>query len=152
MIFHGYEAKRMTKSFGYDYNFENGNLKRGEEIPETFRFLLDKTARHLSIAPDNFKELLLTAYPVGAVINWHRDAPPFGVIAGISLNADCIFRLKPYDKLKQNRSSIISFPVKRRSLYIISGKSRSEWQHSISPVKELRYSITLRTLREKIHA
>jgi alkylated DNA repair dioxygenase AlkB len=42
---------------------------------------------------------------------------------------------------------VISFPVKRRSLYIMQGAARSEWQHSIAPVEQQRYSITLRTLR-----
>jgi alkylated DNA repair dioxygenase AlkB len=149
MTFHGYEAKRKTKSYGYDYTFENGSLKKGEEIPESFNFLLERTAEKLAIDPKRFSELLLTEYPVGSVINWHRDAPPFDIIAGISLNSDCVFRLRPQDKTRQKRSSIISIPVKRRSLYILSGEARSEWQHSISPVKEVRYSITLRTLREK---
>jgi len=149
MTFHGYEAKRKTKSYGYDYSFENGSLKKGEEIPAEFNFLLERTAEKLLIDPKKFTELLLTEYPVGSVINWHRDAPPFDIIAGISLNADCNFRLKPHDKSRQSRSSIISIPVKRRSLYIIGGEARSEWQHSISPVKDVRYSITLRTLREK---
>jgi alkylated DNA repair dioxygenase AlkB len=96
---------------------------------------------------ENFAELLLTEYPEGSVINWHRDAPPFGLIAGISLLSDCTFRLRPHDKAKQNRRSIISLPVRRRSLYIISESARTDWQHSIAPVKQTRFSITLRTLR-----
>jgi alkylated DNA repair dioxygenase AlkB len=82
------------------------------------------------------------------VINWHRDAPPFDIIAGISLLSDCIFRLRPHDKTKYKRSAIISFPVNQRSLYIIQGAARKDWQHSIAPVKQLRYSITLRTLKQ----
>lgn len=149
MIFHGYEAKRKIKSYGYDYCFENGRLKKGEEIPESFNFLLERTADKLYIDPKRVTELLLTEYPIGSVINWHRDAPPFDIIAGISLNADCVFRLRPQDKTRQSRSSVISIPVKRRSLYTLSEEARSEWQHSISPVKEVRYSITLRTVLQK---
>ncbi|MBX9850590.1 MAG: alpha-ketoglutarate-dependent dioxygenase AlkB [Cytophagaceae bacterium] len=92
--------------------------------------------------------MLVTEYPTGSVINWHRDAPPFDLIAGISLLSDCKFRLRPHDKSKQCRTSIISFPVKRRSLYIMQGPARTDWQHSIAPVKETRYSITLRTLKK----
>jgi len=51
---------------------------------------------------------LVTEYPEGSVINWHRDAPPFDVIAGISLLPDCTFRLRPQEKLKQGRGSVIS--------------------------------------------
>lgn len=145
--FQGFTANRKVASFGYDYNFDNGGLTKGKDIPSTFNFLIEKVGRHLFIPPHDFAELLVIEYPVGSVINWHRDAPPFDLIAGISLMADCTFRLRPQDRLKQNRSSVKSFPVKRRSLYVMKGAARSEWQHSIAPVKEVRYSITLRTLR-----
>lgn len=145
--FQGFTANRKVASFGYDYSFENASLSKGKDIPRIFDFLIEKVSKRLSIAPGEFAELLVTEYPVGSVINWHRDAPPFDIIAGISLMADCTFRLRPHDKTKQNRASVISFPVKRRSLYIIEGSARSDWQHSITPVKQTRYSITLRTLR-----
>jgi alkylated DNA repair dioxygenase AlkB len=106
-------------------------------------------AAYLQIDRDQFAELLVTDYPIGSVINWHRDAPPFDIIAGLSLLSDCTFKLRPHDKSKQGRGSVISLLVKRRSLYVMQGPSRSEWQHSIIPVREIRYSITLRTLSHK---
>jgi alkylated DNA repair dioxygenase AlkB len=147
MIFQGFEAKRKVASFGFDYSFEKRNLSKGKEIPSAFDAVIKKVANQMCLPSSAFAELLVTEYPAGSVINWHRDAPPFDRIAGISLQSDCIFKLRPHDKAKQGRSSIISLPVKRRSLYIMEGSSRSEWQHSIAPVKEVRYSITLRTLR-----
>jgi alkylated DNA repair dioxygenase AlkB len=145
--FQGFVAKRRVASFGYDYSFDKRALSKGNDIPSVFNSLIKKVANHIGVRENEFAELLVTEYPVGSVINWHRDAPPFDVIAGISLLADCTFRLRPHDKMQQNRNSILSFPVKRRSLYVIEGIARSEWQHSISPVKDVRYSVTLRTLR-----
>jgi alkylated DNA repair dioxygenase AlkB len=145
-FFQGFEAKRKVASFGYDYSFDKGKLSKGRDIPPAFTGIIGKVAAQMNLLPDQFAELLVTEYPVGAVINWHRDAPPFDIIAGISRAGDCIFKLRPYDKKKQGRSSIINVDVKRRSLYIIRGIARSEWQHSTAPVKSLRYSITLRTL------
>ncbi|HTM91835.1 MAG TPA: alpha-ketoglutarate-dependent dioxygenase AlkB [Flavisolibacter sp.] len=146
-LFQGYEAKRKVASFGYDWSFEKRTLSKGKTIPVVFDFLLQKVAHHLSIAKEAFAELLITEYPPGSVINWHRDAPPFDIIAGISLLSGCTFKLRPHDKTKQNRNAIISLPVQQRSLYIIQGPARSDWQHSIAPVKQMRYSITLRTLK-----
>jgi alkylated DNA repair dioxygenase AlkB len=145
--FQGYEAKRRVASFGYDYSFDKRSISKGREIPSAFHALIEKTAVHTRIRPESFQELLITEYPVGSVINWHRDAPPFDVIVGVSLLSDCNFRLRPHDKTKQSRSSIISLPVRRRSLYVIDGVARTEWQHSTTPVKSVRYSITLRTLK-----
>lgn len=146
--FQGFTAKRRVASFGYDYSFDKRALSKGKDIPPVFNSLIKKVGDHLKIPEEEFAELLITEYPEGSVINWHRDAPPFDIIVGISLISDCVFRLRPHDKEKQNRSSIVSFPVLRRSLYVIEGPARSDWQHSISPVKGVRYSITLRTLRK----
>lgn len=146
-LFHGFEAKRKVASYGYDYHFDSRSISKGEPIPEGFHFLLEKVAAHLQRSPEEFAEVLATEYPPGSVINWHRDAPPFGMIAGISLATDCIFRLRPYATENRTRQSIRSFPVQRRSLYVMEGASRDEWEHSIRPVARQRFSITLRTLR-----
>lgn len=147
--FHGYEAKRKVASFGYDYSFDQRSISRGKQIPAVFDALVKKVAAEGFLKKENFEELLVTEYPVASVINWHRDAPPFDVIAGVSLSSDCTFRLRPYDKTKRSRTSVISFPVKRRSLYFIRGVARTDWEHSILPVPALRYSITLRTLKRR---
>jgi alkylated DNA repair dioxygenase AlkB len=146
-LFQGFEAKRRVASFGYDWSFEKRTLSKGKQIPPAFDSLIHKVADKLCVSENSFAELLVTEYPPESVINWHRDAPPFDMIAGISLLSDCMFKLRPHDKTKQKRNAIISFPVERRSLYIMHGRARSDWQHSIAPVKQLRYSITLRTLK-----
>jgi alkylated DNA repair dioxygenase AlkB len=145
--FRGYEAKRKVASFGYDWSFEKQTLTKGKDIPPAFQWVLEKIASFLALPVQDIAELLLTAYPAGSVINWHRDAPPFGVIAGISLLSDCTFRLRPSERARQTRASVLSFPVKRRSLYVMKNEARSEWQHSIAAVKRLRYSLTVRTLK-----
>jgi alkylated DNA repair dioxygenase AlkB len=145
--FQGYIAKRKVQSFGYDYSFDKRKLTKGQPIPEEFQSLIEKTAARVELKPENFAELLVTEYPVGSVINWHRDAPPFDLIAGISLSADCIFKLRPYDKMKRSRKSTLYIPVHRRSLYIMKSEARSDWEHSTAPVQNVRHSITLRTLK-----
>ena len=147
MMFQGFEAKRKVASFGFDYSFDHRRLTKGKDIPLAVEWLIDKAAAFASIKADRITELLVTKYPVGSVINWHRDAPPFDIIIGISLLSDCVFKLRPHDKEKQSRKATVSLPVARRSLYIMKGDSRDQWQHSTAPVKEVRYSITLRTLK-----
>ena len=149
LIFQGYEAKRLISSFGVDYQFNARTVTKGKPIPAELSPLIKRVAAHLSLHEKDFAEVLITHYPPGSVINWHRDGPPFAIIAGVSLLSDCMFRLRPHNKARQSRATTLSFPVKRRSLYVIQGISREEWQHSILPVKYNRYSITLRTLKSK---
>jgi alkylated DNA repair dioxygenase AlkB len=147
--FQGYEAKRKVATYGYDWNFTTRKLSKGIAIPVQLKGVIEKVANKFHIPSEDFVEVLITEYPPGSVINWHRDAPPFDLIAGISLLTDCKFRLRPHDKEKQSRNNIKTIEVKRCSLYTMQGEARSEWQHSITPVKNVRYSITLRTLKIK---
>lgn len=147
-VFRGYEARRRVASFGYDYHFNDRTISPGKTIPPEFDFLIQKTAAHLGLPSSMFAEVLVTDYPPGSVINWHRDAPPFDLIAGISLLSDCKFKLRPYKKELQKRNAIKTIAVKNRSLYCMRGEARDQWEHSIDKTSTTRFSITLRTLRK----
>jgi len=148
MKFHEYEAKRKVISFGRGWSFTEQQLKQGNPIPGEFNFLVERIASHLQIPTASIAQFLITEYPVGSVINWHRDAPPLETIVGVSLLSDCIFKLRPHDKEKQTRSATISLPVQRRSFYVMTGVSKNAWQHCIAPMNKVRYAMTFRTLRK----
>jgi alkylated DNA repair dioxygenase AlkB len=58
-------------------------------------------------------------------------------------------RLKPYTVGRDLKiRKILSIELAPRSIYVLSGAARSQWQHSIPAVERLRYSITFRTVRE----
>jgi alkylated DNA repair dioxygenase AlkB len=86
----------------------------------------------------------VTEYSEGATIGWHRDAPMFGVIVGISLLSACVFKLRRGDRT----GTPINIELAPRSAYVLDGEARRDWQHSIPAVKRMRYSITFRTLRD----
>lgn len=149
--FQGYEAKRKVASFGYDWNFNSRTLLKGKDIPQSLTPFIEKVSHHLQLPEEEFAEVLFTEYPAGSLINWHRDAPPFNLIAGLSLFSDCVFRLRPFEKPLRGRRSVLSLPVKRRSLYVLEGISRNDWEHSIAALPKMRYSVTLRTLRTGVN-
>jgi alkylated DNA repair dioxygenase AlkB len=148
MKFHQYEAKRKVTSFGKGWSFTEQQLKAGNNIPAEFDFLVKRIADQLKIDKEQIAQFLVTEYPVGSVINWHRDAPPFETVIGVSLLSDVIFKLRPHDKEKQTRSATISLPVRRRSMYVMTGESKTDWQHCTAPAQAIRYSLTFRTLRK----
>jgi alkylated DNA repair dioxygenase AlkB len=147
LAFQGYQAKRKVASFGFDWSFDSRRLTKGKDIPFEFSSIVGQVSDYLNVSSADLAEVLVTEYPAGSVINWHRDAPPFDMIVGLSLLSDCLFKLRPYDKSKQLRKNALSVPVKPRSLYVLKGPCRSDWEHSIAPVKSKRYSITFRTLK-----
>jgi len=95
------------------------------------------------MAPDQLQQALITEYAPGAPIGWHRDKNVFGRIVGVSLLSACTFRLRRRAGDKWERISVIAEPG---SAYVLSGPARSEWEHSIPPVDQLRYSITFREI------
>jgi alkylated DNA repair dioxygenase AlkB len=145
--YHEYTARRLTAGFGLRWNYDRGALDEAPPAPPFLYAFVEKVARHLGVDPRTFPAALVTEYPPGAPIGWHRDAPPYSVIVGISLGSACNFRLRPFQRSLQTKEATINIPVQPRSLYVMSGASRSEWQHSITPVKDRRWSITLRTLK-----
>ena len=65
-------------------------------------------------------------------------------VVGVSLGSPCTFRMRRKRGSKWERYSFTADP---RSVYLLDGPARREWEHSIPEVESLRYSITFRTLR-----
>jgi alkylated DNA repair dioxygenase AlkB len=89
---------------------------------------------------------LITEYPSGAGIGWHRDAPVFGIVAAVSLAGAGRLRFQRGEAGERQTAEIILAP---RSAYVLAGPARSEWRHGIPSGSELRYSVTFRTLRRR---
>ncbi len=143
---HGVLAKRRIVHFGLRYAFGSHRLTPASEIPKELHFICSRAALLAGVDPADFAETLITEYQPGAGIGWHRDAPPFGIVAGISLAASCRMRLR-HDS--GGKSQTITVELPRRSIYLLTGSSRNDWRHAIPPVAETRYSITFRTLRSE---
>ena len=142
--FHSYTGKRRVISFGWHYDFSEEKLKQTEEIPTFLHQLRERAAAFAGLQAVDLPHALVTEYGPGAPIGWHRDKGVFDQVVGISLFSLCNFRFRRKLGSTWERYSLT---VEPRSAYLLSGPSRTEWEHSIPPVAELRYSITFRSLR-----
>ena len=147
---HGVVAKRRVAFFGQTYDA----TRPAPPIPDFLLALRPRLSVWAGVAPDAFAMALINEYPPGAPIGWHRDAPQYGEIAGLSLLSSCRMRLRPYVSLsaiqpgvRAPRRATHELWLSPRSCYVLAGKARSAYEHSIPPVAALRYSITFRTLR-----
>jgi alkylated DNA repair dioxygenase AlkB len=115
-----------------------------DDMPEFLLTLRESAAQFAGMRSEALQQALVTEYTAGAAIGWHRDKAVFGEVVGISLLASCVFRLRRKVDEGWERVNLVAEP---RSAYLLSGPSRTEWEHSIPPVDALRYSVTFRNFR-----
>jgi alkylated DNA repair dioxygenase AlkB len=146
--FHGYLGKRRVLSFGWRYDYASAALQPGEPIPAFLLDLRERAAAALSRQPDRVQQVLVTEYAPGAGIGWHRDKPVFGEVAAFSFLSPCRLRLRRRTGECRTGQSWErrAVEVQPRSLYLLRGPVRHDWQHSVPPVEALRYAVTFRTL------
>ncbi len=144
VVMHGVEARRRVTHFGYGYAYETRAVQPGPAIPEWMVFARDRLGGRFGVEPASLLEALVTEYPPGAGIGWHRDAPAFGIVLAVSLAGACRMR---FQRGAGEERVTAQCELAPRSAYALTGPARTQWQHSIPAARELRYSIPFRTLR-----
>ena len=144
--FQGFTGKRRVFSFGWRYDFNGGGLSKAEHMPEFLAGIRARVENFAKISPGTLHQVLITEYTPGAAIGWHKDRSVFGDVVGISILSACTFRLRLRTGHRWLRRNLT---VEPRSVYLLRGPARSEWEHSIPGVESLRYSITFRNVLER---
>jgi alkylated DNA repair dioxygenase AlkB len=145
--FHGWLGNRKTESFGWRYDFDDASFTPGEPIPEGLLPLRTKAEAFAGLPPADFVQALIARYDPGAGIGWHCDRDVFDKVVGISLGTLAVLRFR--QRLPGGSFNRAKFEVAPRSAYLLSGEARHDWEHSIAPGEELRFSITFRSLSDK---
>lgn len=146
----GVVARRRVAFFGASY--DRGDLET-LPMPAFLEPMRERLAGWAGIPSSAFAMALVNEYRPGAPIGWHRDAPQYDFVSGISLLSPARMRFRKYVAPQKaaaqgvRRTATHELMLLPRSAYLMRGPSRSEFEHSIPPVSELRYSITFRTLR-----
>src|SRR5215203_3268366 len=145
----GVVARRRVAFFGEAYD-----RTAVASLPEFLLPLRAQLAHWVGLAPEAFAMALINEFRPGTPIGWHRDAPQYDIVAGVSLLSACHMKFRPYRRpgsmaVKPARRvathEVVLFP---RSAYLMMQDARSAFEHHIPPVAQLRYSITFRTLKE----
>lgn len=144
--FQGWLGKRLTRSFGWLYDFDTGQFAETEPLPEWLLPLRAGIAGFAGLPAESFLQALVIRYDPGAGIGWHRDRPLFEHVVGVSLGNPATLRLRRRMPRGFERASAALAP---RSVYHLSGEVRYDWEHSIAAMEVPRWSITFRSLSDK---
>jgi alkylated DNA repair dioxygenase AlkB len=149
--FQQYTARRRVVRFGEgDYPASYGSTAEANPrrpFPEFLQPLRNRIAAWRGLDAANFVHALVTEYRPGTPIGWHSDAPHFEIVVGVSLAGAARMQFRPYAP-RPGRKQAIELELAPRSVYVMRDDIRWCWQHHIPPTRDLRYSITLRTLHE----
>ena len=141
----GQSARRTVLHFGFEYDYGGRGLAEAGPLPERLVFVRDRLAPLMGCAPEALAQVLIQRYPAGGGIGWHRDAAAFGPrIGGVSLLGGARMRFR---RTVGGVRETAAIELPARSAYVLAGEARSSWEHSVPPTKQLRYSLTFRTLR-----
>lgn len=143
--FRGFEGRRLTRSFGWLYDFEAQSFMQAEPIPEWLLPVRDRAATFAEIPAGALVHALLIRYDPGAGIGWHKDRPVFDQVVGISLGAPAIMSFR---RRSAGGFERFKLPLPPRSGYLLSGPVRHDWEHGIAEHADLRFSITFRSLSD----
>jgi alkylated DNA repair dioxygenase AlkB len=141
--FQGWTGKRLTRSYGWSYDFDTGRFAPTEAMPDWLDAVRLRAARFAGLMPDALVQALLIRYDPGAGIGWHKDRPVFEHVVGISLGAAAVMRFRRREGATFERHGE---PLEPRSIYHLTGEARHSWEHSIVPLEASRWSITFRSL------
>ena len=145
VVLRGQAARRVVRHFGWDYGYESRALAPADPLPATLEPVRARAAALVGRPPAELDEVLVTHYPPGAGIGWHRDAPMFGPeVVGVSLGAPARLRFQRRRGSQRETAEVALAP---RSAYVLAGAARSAWQHSVPPLRADRWSITFRSVR-----
>jgi alkylated DNA repair dioxygenase AlkB len=142
--YQGFLGKRETVSFGWSYRFDGSGLAEAPPIPDWLLPVRARAAAFAGLEAEALVQALVIRYGEGAGLGWHRDRPVFDDVLGLSLLSAAPLRFRRRQGEKWQRFTL---PVAPRSLYLLRGPARTEWQHGLTPVAALRYAITFRSMR-----
>jgi 2OG-Fe(II) oxygenase superfamily len=142
----GVVARRRVAFFGESYDRAVAGPLPAFLFPSRSRI-----ARWAGLDAEAFATALINEYRPGTPIGWHRDAPQYDIVAGISLLSACRMKFRPYrspaEPKASRRAATDEIALAARSAYLMTQAARSAYEHHIPAVAALRYSITFRTLR-----
>ncbi len=141
-----WRGRRLTANFGSAYDYQRARPVPAPPMPAWVADLRAKLAPQVGRELQDFVQALLIRYDPGAGIGWHRDRPQYGDVIGLSLSAPATLRLRRRLPDGFERRSVV---LPQRSLYLLSGEVREQWEHSIAPMDLTRRSVTFRTLKPR---
>jgi DNA oxidative demethylase len=116
----GQVAKRRVVHFGLHYEYNKRTVQPTIPAPAFLKDVITRGAELVHHSLDAIAEILITEYTQHAGINWHRDAPIFKEIIGISLGTTSMI----YFRKRSDKKEQVKVKLEPGSVYVLKYSSR----------------------------
>ena len=152
--FRGQVARRRVLSFGVRYVTQGRRVEPAPPLPPELSGLRDQMVDaacgqlgpQLALAgrsPGDFALCTVLHYAPGAGIGWHTDNQIFGpTVLALSLGTEARLQLRSGGG--GDAGAPFDLALAPRSLLVLAGEARAAWKHRLCPVRQERYSVTVR--------
>lgn len=126
------DLKRKVQHYGYKYDYRARRIDKSFRIgtlPTWSKFVIDRIIKN-GIIDNGPDQLIINNYEVGQGISPHVDCEPCfsDTIVSLSLFSDVVIDFKHLKSTKKE-----SILLQRRSLLVMSGEARYNYEHGIAP-------------------
>jgi alkylated DNA repair dioxygenase AlkB len=137
------DLTRRVQHYGYKYNYKKRKIEKDDYLGELPKFtkklqkrifkLIDNS--DIDLPYDKFDQLIINEYKKGQGISAHTDCIPCfkdGIFT-VTISNSGIMTFREADKS-------IDIKLKRRSVAVMTGKSRYKWTHEINKTKNTNFN------------
>lgn len=127
------ELKRRVQHYGYKYDYTRKSIDPSMKVQDLRPWM--NSLFPAEIFPEPPDQVILNEYEPGQGIFKHVDCPPCfkNTIASLSLLSACVMQ---FTSLRTGE--LVELVLEPRSLLVLAGESRYDWQHGIPARKSDR--------------
>ena len=129
--FHGFTGKRRIVSFGWRYDFNGGGLTKTETCRNFSSGIRARAEGFAGIAPGSLQQVLITEYRRAPRSAGTRTAPFSATSSAFRCSRPALSGCGG----KAGALGAAQSDAEPRSIYLLRGPSRTEWEHSIPGVE-----------------
>lgn len=138
------ELQRRVQHYGYRYNYRSRRIDetmKVMDLPSWTTPIISKLKEQTSFEGTP-NQMIVNEYLPGQGISRHIDCEPcFGeYIASLSLGSQTIMDFHNISDKNYKESHIQNLLLNRRSLLLLSGHARYDWEHAIRKTKSFVYN------------
>lgn len=137
-------GRRFTRAYGWGYDPETYDLVPADPLPVELEPVRHVVAEFAGIDPEILEHCMVSRFDAGAMIPWLKMRPIWERLIGVALGNPM-----PMQFRSEAGKETIDLTVSPRSLYLLSGASRDEYEHCFPATSQPRWCLWFRDLSEE---